>query len=210
MIKLVIISDTHGKHRHVDMPDGDILIHAGDISAGRGSLEQLREFNDWLGELKFGHIIVSAGNHDFVFRNYPDESRNIMSNAIVLIDEAVVIDGVKFYGSPWQPWFGGWCYNLPRGGALKEKWAMIHDDTDVLITHGPPYGILDVSGISYERCGCSDLLDRINIVKPKVSCFGHIHHSYGVEARGNTIFVNASICNEAYDPYNEPIVINIF
>lgn len=211
MKKIIAISDTHFKQEEVNIPDGDFLVHAGDISAGKGSINQLQSFNEWLGTLPFdrNHIIITPGNHDFVFRDKHKLAMKIMSNARVLIDKEVIVDGIKFYGSPWQPWFGNWCYNLPRGIALQEKWAMIPKDADVVITHGPPHGILDYAPMSMEHCGCYDLLDRINEVKPKYHIFGHIHNGYGVEKNNHTVFVNASICDEGYRAVNKPVVVEI-
>ena len=206
MHRIVCISDTHGQHKKLKLPEGDILIHAGDICAGRGSRNEVEKFNEWLGELNYSHIICIAGNHDFPLVHYHEEAHEIMSNCIYLKDEEVVIDGIKFYGSPWQPWFHSWAFNLQRGPEIAKKWAMIPDDTDILITHGPPYGYGDETMWS-GHVGCRDLLDRINIVKPKVNIFGHIHEGYGVYNSDNTTFINASSVGDI--ELNKPIVLDI-
>ena len=208
-MKLVVISDTHNMHDHKNIPDGDVLIHAGDIT-GRGQLSMLEDFMVWMDFLPHKHKIVIAGNHDFCFQNNNDIKARWLVNkyATYLEDSSVVIDGIKFYGAPWQPEFNNWAFNLPRGEALREKWALIEDDTNVLITHGPPQGILDwCPGGSV---GCTELLQRTTELKHlKYHFFGHIHEGYGVEKHGDLTYANASICNRSYKPFNEPLEFEI-
>jgi Icc-related predicted phosphoesterase len=206
-MKLVLIADTHGLHDKVQMPAGDILVCAGDIT-NTGTVAQVGAFNEWLKGLPYKHKIIIAGNHDWLFENQPSMARSMITNAIYLQDESVEIEGIKFYGSPWQPWFCNWAFNLHRGEPLAAKWNIIPEDTDVLITHGPPYTILDRC-MDNEMVGCRDLLERIEIVKPKLHVFGHIHGGYGQEQHGDTLHVNASICDESYDPIHRPVVIEI-
>lgn len=213
-MNLVCISDTHGLHRKIKLPEGDILIHAGDFTRN-GELSTIHDFNLWLGEQKenFKYILVIAGNHDRSFESNPEIVEPLLTNAIYLKDSGVVIDDVSFWGSPWQPWFCNWAFNLQRGQPLKEKWDLIPDDTDVLITHGPPYGILDVlDDIGSEpgkNIGCEDLMDRVRKINPKVHVFGHIHEGYGMHAGHRTNFINASSCTSSYKPTNTPIVIYV-
>lgn len=142
-MKLVCISDTHSLHRRLQsIPDGDVLIHAGDC-LGQGTLENIEDFNDWLGSLPHRHKIVIAGNHDWAFQETPELARQALTSAIYLEDSGVEIEGVRFWGSPWTPIFMNWAFMLGRGEPLYEKWQLIPDDTDVLITHGPPQGIGD-------------------------------------------------------------------
>lgn len=184
-----MISDTHGYHEQLEVPDGDVLVHAGDCLR-RGTLEELVELDEWLGALPHAHKVLIAGNHDWCFEQEPERARELVTNAQYLQDEATEIAGVRFWGSPWQPRFMDWAFNLDRGEPLAEKWAMIPDDTDVLVTHGPPHGIRD---LAYERnCGCEELLLRVREVQPRVHVFGHIHECPGVEQQGATIFVNAA------------------
>jgi len=154
MLKIVAISDTHGHHRKLDLPEGDVLVHSGDFSGGRGSLRQIEDFNDWLGALDFGYIICIAGNHDFPLEKTPEEAEALLTNCIYLRDSEIVIDRIKFYGSPYQPWFHSWAFNLQRGSQLAEKWNLIPNDTDVLITHGPPYGYNDFVEWDNIHVGC--------------------------------------------------------
>lgn len=208
-----------------------------------GQAYEIAQFNAWLGRQRFKHKIVIAGNHDRLFERNKADAESILTAATYLQDQAIIIDGIKFYGSPWQPEFFSWAFNLPRGQALADKWKLIPDNTDVLITHGPPYGILDLSGYapaqalrakarkdpyhSYtnltpgadwldDHVGCQDLLERVNQVKPKIHCFGHIHHSYGVYPPllagadiDQTIFANACICDEQYNASHLPIILDI-
>lgn len=208
-MKIVFVSDTHNMIDKMSFPEGDILVHAGDAT-GKGSPSEVQRFNEALGELNFKHIIFTPGNHDFLFQREPDTARKMMTNATVLMDEEVIIDNIKFYGSPWQPYFGGWAFNLRRGIQLKEKWALIPQDTDVLITHGPPFKILDeVDNFRKENTGCADLLDAVQKIKPKYHVFGHIHEGYGTLVQGDTTFINAASVDEKYRQVNDPIVFEV-
>ena len=205
-IRLVAISDTHGLHRHLTVPDGDILIHAGDIT-GHGQVEQVADFNEWLGTLPHRHKIVIAGNHDFCFQDQPVETAALLTNCIYLFDEAIALDGLYFYGSPWQPWFFDWAFNLRRGTEIRAKWELIPKETDVLITHGPPLGHGDLT--SHGECvGCADLLESVRQKRPKLHIFGHIHEGYGMMQNEHTTFINASSCNLQYRPVQRPIVFD--
>lgn len=207
-MKLVLIADMHGLYKKMArLPKGDILVCAGDIS-NIGGIQEIQEFNNWIGTQPFEHKIVVAGNHDWAFKLRPYLARLTMTNCIYLEDSSIEVEGLKFYGSPWQPAFCHWAFNLKRGPALAEKWAMIPNDTDVLVTHCGPRGILD-KGVSGEALGCDDLLKRVKEVKPKLHVFGHIHNAYGTERHDTTTFVNATVCNEVYSPINPAIVIEI-
>lgn len=199
-MKCVVISDTHGMHHSILVPPGDVLIHAGDLLA-RGKMDEVTEFNEWLAFQPHPHKLVIAGNHDWAFERQKDEAVKRLTNAVYLEDEACTIDGVKFYGSPWQPEFFNWAFNLERGKALAEKWAMIDADTDVLITHGPPHGILDQVQEG-EHVGCEALLERVTAVAPAYHVFGHIHEGYGELKQAGTTFINASINTHKYRPEN--------
>lgn len=196
---IVVISDTHGRHREVEVPDGDILIHAGDFT-GSGTLSGVDNVNDWLGTLPHDHKLVVAGNCDPCCEENPDEVRERLTNAQYLQDDAVEIDGIRFWGSPWQPKFLNMSFNLPRGEALAEKWEMIPDDTDVLITHGPPRGILDRTSRG-EEVGDRALLTRVTELRPAYHVFGHVHESSGTEIRGETTFVNAACDAKGKTPF---------
>ena len=199
-MKFTVISDTHNKHSSLNLNGGDVLLHCGDFS-GRGTAQQIIDFNDWLGAQNYTHKIVIAGNHDFMFEKDPDQAQSLLSNALYLQDSSTEIKGLKIYGSPWQPWFYDWAFNLQRGPEIAEKWALIPESTDILLTHGPPYGIGDITKRG-EHAGCEDLLKRIQAIKPKVHCFGHIHEHSGQWEIDGTKFINASTCDFDYKPLN--------
>lgn len=228
-MRIVVISDTHNLHRQVTLPEGDLLIHAGDFTiSGGGSkyggnpydIDVIRDFNGWLGEQPHRYKIVIAGNHDRFFEDCPEEARALLTNARMLQDEVVEIEGLKLYGSPWTPTFPPgnryWKFNKARGSEIAAVWRKIPDDLDVLITHGPPLGIRDFLP-SYERsgqlCGDNDLYAEVLRAKPRIHVFGHIHAGYGavsIGALGNkpTHFYNASQCDEDYAIVNRPWVID--
>ena len=209
MTRIVIISDTHGLHDNIGyIPDGDILIHAGDLTRS-GNMDELRTMNQFLDSLPHNHKIIIAGNHDVCFEKNQSNARKLISRATYLQDKIVEVMGLKIYGSPWQPRFGDLAFNLDRGAPLKEVWSKIPNDTDVLVTHGPPFGILDATDVGGHHVGCKDLLEVVLKIKPKVHAFGHIHCSYGVEKNNDTTFINASLCDENYHLANAPIVYDI-
>lgn len=214
-MKLVCISDTHSMHRKLTIPDGDVLIHAGDWG-NRGTWQEWVDFNNWLGELPHKHKIVIPGNHDKYCADFPEAAGAGLTNGILLNESGVTIDGVWFWGSPWTPEFYNWSFMYDRA-AGEQQWAKIPDKVDVLITHGPPAGILDtvmrfnpvMCEYEPELTGCVDLLHRVKAIKPRAHFFGHIHQGYGQLTEGGTIFVNASSCTEFYRPTNPPQVIEI-
>jgi Icc-related predicted phosphoesterase len=189
-MRIVCVSDTHGRHRDVYVPAGDVLVHAGDLTR-HGRPDEVRDVDAWLGSLPHRHKLVVAGNHDFCFQEQPRLARSLVTHAVYLEDEAVTVDGVVFYGSPWQPWFGGWAFNLHPGPELAAVWAKIPADTGVLITHGPPHGILDQTRRG-EAVGCLDLFHRVYEVRPRLHVFGHIHEAAGRLDIDGITFVNAS------------------
>lgn len=205
-LRLVVISDTHGLHDRLEIPPGDVLIHGGDLTS-RGDLHEVRAFAAFLARLDHPHKLIIAGNHDFCFERQPAAARELLRHATYLQDDAAEIEGVRFYGSPWQPWFYDWAFNLERGAEIRAKWQLIPADTEVLITHGPPLGHGDVT-VRGEAVGCADLLERVREVKPRYHLFGHIHEAYGTSEDGATTFINASNCDFRYRPVNPPVVID--
>jgi len=208
-MKIVTISDTHAMERSLVVPEGDVLIHAGDFS-GRGSLSDLEDFLEWYNDLPHKHKILIAGNHDWCFADVRREEAIAMTSQVCtyLEDSSVTIDGVKFYGSPWQPEFYDWAFQLPRGPDLAEIWAKIETDTDVLITHGPPHKILDFCPGGH--VGDEDLLAAVlKLPQLKYHIFGHIHEGYGIEKFLDVTYINASNCTGKYVPSNQPIVFDI-
>lgn len=211
---ITFISDTHGKHEQVGsfLPGGDFLFHAGDFMNSGYYWNELTPFLEWFDGIKgYEHKLFIAGNHDRLFENeYIDATRKVREYKTIgyLQDSKVTRDDVKIYGSPWQPEFYGWAFNLPRNGEdLREKWFWIPDDTDVLITHGPPYGTLDVAGMGAGHVGDELLAERLEVVKPKIHVFGHIHGGYGYKFDGHTHYFNASVLNERYSFTNKPMTV---
>jgi Icc-related predicted phosphoesterase len=173
-----------------------------------GKSHEITNFLNWFGMTDFKHKIFIAGNHDFGFEFHTDIAEEFKEKGIIyLFDSEVVIDGVKFYGSPWQPEFHNWAFNLPRGEKLAEKWSKIPTNTDILITHGPVYGILDYAPIG-GHVGCEELYKKVFEVKPKIHVCGHIHDSYGQKSIDGVEFLNASVLDDTYQHAHKPIVVD--
>ncbi len=207
-MKIVLISDTHGRHRQLKLPKGDMLIHAGDVTL-KGRREEVADFLKWFSIQPFEHRVFIAGNHDFYFEKSSDKEINalIPQNVIYLRDSGVSINGINIWGSPYTPKFFNWAFNRARGAAIRKHWELIPPATDLLITHGPAYGFLDMV-LNDQHAGCQDLLRTILTIKPKLHVFGHIHESYGNIRRSGIQFVNASMVDELYGLTNTPVVIN--
>lgn len=210
-MRIDIISDLHGYEPKLE--GGDLLIVAGDLTACDRGLQHLK-FIQWFCEQKYEKKVLILGNHDgYVKNNVPVEDRRGFS---YLLDSGTEYKGLKIWGSPWTPTFYNWHFMKDRGDAIKEKWDLIPEDTDILITHGPPFGILDEVKISSKafkekHAGCEDLRRAVERIQPRLHAFGHIHEGYGQTvlkcATKDIICVNASIMNENYDPVNKPIRI---
>jgi predicted phosphohydrolase len=201
-----MISDTHERHAAIDVPEGDVLICAGDVTAN-GNPAALERFARWMSQQPHAHKILVAGNHDWCFER---NGRALLPPDIIYLqDSATAIDGLRIWGSPWQPRFCDWAFNLDRGPQLAAKWALIPADTDILVTHGPPFGTLDLTPRG-DRAGCEALAARLeHLPRVRLHVFGHIHHGYGVVERDGRISVNASICDESYRATNAPVVIDL-
>lgn len=208
-MKFVAISDTHCRHRSLRLPKGDVLLHAGDISY-YSRREEVVDFLDWFQKQPYVHKVFIAGNHDFFFER---EKASVLKKLIpdgvhYLKDEAVNINGIKIWGSPYTPWYYRWAFNKRRGEPLAKHWSNIPADTDILLTHGPVYGVLDIV-INEQHTGDRDLLKRVLEVKPKVHVCGHIHESYGTVKRHGVKFLNACVLNEAYELTNKPLLFEL-
>lgn len=236
-IRFICISDTHA-HIELypeKIPPGDVILHGGDIT-NIGLTREVKTFNDFLGTLPHPVKIVIAGNHDLTFdddlvnkrRDYLRSNfrisdtkfeavmrelgvtsvKQLLTNCVYLEDSEIDVCGIKIYGSPWQPEFCDWGFNLTRGQDCLDKWNLIPESTDILITHGPPVGHGDYC-FDGQRAGCVELLLTIQQrVKPQYHIFGHIHEGYGVTTDGQTQFINASTCTLRYQPSNPPIVFD--
>ncbi len=207
-MKIVFISDTHGEHSHLDLPEGEMIIHAGDVSS-RGTEDEVRNFLQWYSSLNFKYKILIAGNHDFFFEHETDETIQsvIPDNIIYLNDSGIRIEGIHIWGSPVQPRFFDWAFNRDRGEDINRHWQLLPDNVDILITHGPPSGILDQT-VRGESVGCEMLLEKIKqLERLKIHVFGHIHEAYGIEERMGIRFINASILDVRYRLSHQPIVV---
>ena len=208
MITIVGIADTHMSHEDVKVPPGDILVVAGDFS-GHGTLQDIAVFNTWLGTLPHEHKLVVAGNHDLAAEHNCLAVRSIFTNATYLDEESATVRGIKFYGCPWTPEFFDWAFMYPRDGRMGQRiWQRVPEDTNVLITHGPPTGA-SISRVkdSYSRpgreCGCGLLRVRIlELPNLKASFHGHIHSGHGKELVGKTTCMNVSVMDERYEVVN--------
>mmetsp|Transcript_14952 Transcript_14952/g.33603 ORF Transcript_14952/g.33603 Transcript_14952/m.33603 type:complete len:259 (+) Transcript_14952:70-846(+) len=217
--RFVCFSDTHGREGRVEerhrIP-ADILLHGGDFTDA-GETAQVTAFAQWLAEYPATHKVVIAGNHDITFDRFhhkklsSEEARSALldSNSChYLEDETVELMGYRIYGSPWQPEFCDWAFNVQGQQQLEETWSKIPRDAEIVITHGPPRGIGDLcfNGI---RAGCEELRLAIQARHTPIHLCGHIHEGYGTVLEGDTLFVNASTCTLKYEPTNPPIVMDV-
>lgn len=214
-IKIVAISDTHNSHNVVQIPECDILIHAGDESY-RGRKEETEAFAQWFDKQPAKHLVWIPGNHSMgVEAHWPGSKHwlsDISPRTHVLMNSDVTLEGLKIWGSPVTPWFHDWAWNVIRGPAIKKYWDMIPADTSIVVTHGPPLGILDKVSpgtLREQSVGCEELMKAMLRIKPKLHIFGHIHEGYGMQHFMDTTYVNASIMTEHYDPENQPHIIEL-
>jgi len=233
-LKIVTISDTHRFHKEVDLPEGDLLIHAGDFTS-MGSVEDVEDFLIWLKKKSrkytFGSVFI-AGNHDKSFDVKYAKTFDLTAEEgkkpkwleemlLEYVDPKIgvrylenthtIVNDFKIWGSPVTPWFFGdyWAFNKNRGDEIKEVWETIPKDADIVVTHGPANGLLDYVLDSKINAGCEELSKYIAAIKPKLHVSGHIHEGYGVTKSGSTIYMNASYVNTSYVPSNAPQVITI-
>ncbi|AKV04218.1 hypothetical protein AKJ09_10881 [Labilithrix luteola] len=197
MTRIVALADTHLYHEGLVVPDGDVLVHAGDMLQ-HGSLDELVRAAKFLGALPHRTKIVVAGNHEVCLEKRASEARAILEEhgLVYLEDSAATVDGLVFYGSPWTPKFRIWAFGAQRGEEMASKWRKMPDQVDVLVTHGPPLGYGDTvhwAGRT-RRVGCPDLRTRVSEVKPRLHVFGHIHQDPGQwqSEGGTTTFANVT------------------
>jgi Icc-related predicted phosphoesterase len=207
-MRIVCISDTHELHQGLVVPPGDLLIHAGDFTISSECPWVYHDFNEWLGELPHRHKIIIPGNNDYLLEN--PRQRSVITNAILLVDSGAEIEGLKIWGSPVTPHYPG-AFGKPMSEELRKHWAQIpHDhDLDVLITHTPPFAILDHGLPSEPREGCPYLFEAVFRAMPRLHVFGHVHAGYGTRRTSDTIFVNASLLGDDGRLSRKPIVIDL-
>ena len=199
-MRIVLISDTHGSHPV--LPKGDVLIHAGDATM-MGTPEEVANFDKWLGTLDYKHIIFTPGNHDFLF----EEKQHLLSNATVLINESIEIDELKIWASPLSTIFGSWAF-MKSEVELAKVWKTIPNNVDIVVTHGPPRGVLDLT-VGGVGAGSQSLLNRMRAIEPRIHVFGHIHEGHGEVWDGETQYLNVSLLNEYYELVNQPTVVDL-
>lgn len=216
-MQLVLLSDTHTMHGQVSVPDGDVLIHAGDMALD-GRLSEVQDTLNWLNNQSHQYVVAIGGNHDWALARPRHRGDIDFGRVIYLENNDVDIEGIKFWGSPVTPTFFNWAFNVDRGAPIRKYWNEIPEDVDVLITHGPPFGALDQvcpNGDPYmvdvEHLGCEELRMRVDSLQRNemVHIFGHIHGGYGSRVEGRHRFYNASVVNEAYKVVNAPWVVEI-
>lgn len=200
------ISDLHGFRPN--LKGGDLLIVAGDLT-NSGLEFQYDNFYYWLKDQDYSKKIVVAGNHDGLLQGIGKELVDQMFEGLsYLQDSGFDWHGLKIWGSPWTPTFQNWSFMKDRGEPIKKMWDLIPDDTNILITHGPPHGIFDKSALNndFESVGCMDLANKVYTLKNlKLHVFGHIHEGYGIKVINHTTFVNCSLMDENYYTKNKPI-----
>jgi len=214
-MKVVCISDTHNRLGDFDIPDGDVLIHAGDFSM-MGRPEEVLPFLHKLSDLPHKYKLLIAGNHDYLAEQDPYGFQTMIPDGAgiyYLEDSGVNLGGVNFYGSPWVHNLPRWAFNEDDGDKRLSHWKKIPETTDVLITHGPPHGVSDAvkrGKFVYENTGCPLLANEVFYrIRPRYHVFGHIHEGYGTKVVDDITFVNAAILNERYQVQNKPIVFHV-
>ena len=221
-MKVTFLSDTHKRHRELELPGGNILVYAGDCMGAGFYKNELTSFIDWFAEQNYTHKVCIAGNHDRWCEGRDSETKEMFGEKgiIYLKDELVEIEGLKIYGTPYQPYFCNWAFNIKKFETLKDIFKMIPEGLDILITHCPPFGILDKSHLprlyygytGEESLGSVELKEVLEelIIKPKICVFGHIHGDGGkIVEKDGVKYINASVCNEDYEPLNEIITMEI-
>ena len=193
-LDLVLIADTHQMHRDLEVPPGDILIHAGDFTTVCRSRGPMEDFNRWLGDLPHKHKIVVPGNHEFVLEENP-RLRSLITNAAVLIDELATVEGLRIWGSPMTPMYGG-AFGRSSEKDRRAAWSRV-PEVDVLVTHGPPLGILDEAPGEL-ALGDMQLLEAVQRIRPLLHVFGHIHGAHGQTHVDDTLFVNCAMAGEGF------------
>lgn len=198
-VRLVCLSDSHGRHAELDVPAGDILVHAGDFTR-RGSEAEVRDFNAWLAGLPHAHKVVIAGNHDFLFEKEPARAQAMLTAAHYLEDSGLELMGLRFWGSPVSPRFFDWAFNRERGPAIRAHWRQVPSGIDVLIAHTPPHGLRDRIWLG-RHVGCEALRDELlGRIRPQLVVCGHIHEAAGHERIETIQVLNACSLDRGYKP----------
>jgi Icc-related predicted phosphoesterase len=204
--RIVACSDTHGKHLYLPIPEGDVFIFAGDFEI-RNTFD-LIEMSTWLNNLPHKNVVAIFGNHDFTEHYGNDKIKEMFGRVNLLFNESITVDGFKIWGSPYSPYFNNWAWMQPDN-MLAEIWATIPLETEIVVTHTMPYGILDQCGPRMESVGSLTLTDRIKVVHPYIQIGGHLHESYGQYTDGKTDYYNVSVMDEQYKIVNPVTIIEV-
>lgn len=225
-MKVTFISDTHVRHLDVKLPGGDILVFSGDCMGSGYRPNELKDFIKWFGDQPYTYKVFVGGNHDRFYENDPVTSGKWFEAAsshgvTVLCNQGVELGGLKIYGTPYQPYFCDWAFNVPDSDKLYWIYKNIPENLDILVTHCPPYDILDKSHLprpGWGRTGeeplgsqeLSKVISELGGAAPRYHCFGHIHGDGGKTVTvGNTTYINASVCDEGYSPVNQILTLDI-
>lgn len=218
-MRLVIFSDTHNQHASVPIPDGDVLVFCGDACA-YGTAQDFMAFAEWFGSYPHALKLYVAGNHDLIVESSRDACAGILhakANAVYLEDSGIVLpNGMNCWGSPWTPRSLNWAFQQDPGPELRAIWQKVPNNTNVLITHGPSYGLLDLYN-STENIGDPQLRNRIEELRElKVHAHGHVHEGYGTALHTNVagaqvLCVNAALVDQRVrlDPTRSPVVLDL-
>ncbi|TFI56295.1 metallophosphoesterase [Sphingomonas parva] len=206
-VRVTIVSDTHGRHRELALPGGDILIHCGDMFDLFGAPPDLAEIDRWFGEQPYERILCTGGNHDRALEATLARRPQPFRNAWFLRDARVEVGGLTIFGSPWVPDLPTHAFHK-RQAALAALWAEVPAGPDVLVTHTPPNGVLDQSR-SGQSLGCRALASEIGRIAPRLHCFGHVHASAGQRRIGETLFVNASSIESGTGRMRAPVTLTL-
>lgn len=211
-MKFALCSDLH-QYPIPNKPEADVLLIAGDIS-NVGTYREIESMVNYFKKLPYEKIILTAGNHDWGFQKNPENILPLFDDEKfeILINSHCEYKGFKFFGSPYCPKFGNWAF-YPSEEIRKQTWNNIDNDTDIIITHCPPYRIMDKVNNNFagldDYCGCNHLRNRIMEIKPKIHLFGHIHEGYGKQEIDGITFINGSICTGRYNPINPVQVMEV-
>lgn len=202
-MKIVCIADTHNSHNNLTIPDGDILIHAGDFT-DLGTKRETQNFVKWLGEQPHKHKIFIAGNHDYYLQEVSLEGfqDSLPTHVHYLHNSSITLEGVSFWGSPQSPSMSHWAFNEPF------YWQDIPKATDILITHIPPFDILDLQDRN-SHLGDPVLRTEVFKLNLKMHVYGHVHDSYGLTRVKDTLFINASSQDSTGKYFNPPIAFDL-
>lgn len=219
MTRIVFISDTHNQHDIVQVPDCDILVHCGDATT-TGTRTEMAKFAQWWDKQPGKHKVFVPGNHDLLFRDEPELASALFPRTHVELHGELELEGLRFFLSSYTPEYGKhWAFHYERNGPEAANfWAPLWsgEDYDVVVTHGPPLGILDKCSERWgnKSAGCRQLLDAVLALAPFVHAFGHIHHGYGTyhlspQDANDTVFINAALNTDDYELMNAPWVVDV-